>query len=153
MDLVTRDGSTVAVRVRLAASEAGILPADPLGPVVESLADIPNDLERRMAPILEQLQAFTDAAERTAARPILTDDQVRHSLLPPLLAALNLSQAIIGAVLLVAMFATGMTLQWYRTPALICDPMTRTSRAVCYRFYGPPVTPEPPAPAAPPGHH
>lgn len=69
MDRVDR--RTIGERVRAAAGDAGILPADPLGPVVEALADIPAEVEMRIAPLLAELQETRNAA----AQP-LSDKQV-----------------------------------------------------------------------------
>jgi hypothetical protein len=65
------DGRTIGERVRAAAGDAGILPADPLGPVVEALADIPAEIDLRLAPILAEMQE----ARKAAAQP-LSDKQI-----------------------------------------------------------------------------
>jgi hypothetical protein len=48
--------------------DAGILPTDPLGPVMEELADIPGEIERRIAPLLAEVRAAT------AKPPILASE-------------------------------------------------------------------------------
>jgi hypothetical protein len=46
-------GRTIAERVRSAAGDAGILPGDPLGPVVEALADIPAEIDLKLKTLVE----------------------------------------------------------------------------------------------------
>jgi hypothetical protein len=57
----------IGERVRSAAAGAGILPDDPMGPVVEALAEIPTEVELRIAPLLAEL--------RNASGPALSDRQ------------------------------------------------------------------------------
>jgi hypothetical protein len=53
-------------RVRQAARDAGILPSDPLGPVIEALADIPAEVERRIADMRAGLSEVLEQAKKAA---------------------------------------------------------------------------------------
>lgn len=120
MDL-ERGTLSVGDRVRRAAAEAGVLPSDPMGPVVEALADLPGEVELRIAPVLAQMQAARAAIEQAARRPALTDDQVRYQVVPKLLAAWGAWQTLAGVVLALAAFGVGFGVHWWLTPSLTCE--------------------------------
>lgn len=49
------DGEGVPARIRRAAAESGIGPHDMLGPLVEAIADLPDDCARRMDAVVTEL--------------------------------------------------------------------------------------------------
>lgn len=149
MDHLTPQQPSVASRVRRVAGEAGILPDDPLGPVVEALADIPAEVDLRIGPALAEMRALTAAVEKIAAQPagtVLTDkqtDDIGRRLLGScqawsrglVRASMWRSWALIGATVAVV-FAAGMGAGWVLTkPAseLQCADQSDGSRA-CW-FY------------------
>lgn len=121
MDNIEPPRRSVGDKVRKAAAEAGILPNDPLAPVVEALADIPAEVDLRIAPVLAEMRAFTAAAQQAAEQPLVTHDQVKTIIVPALLAAFKWSHAIISVRLLLVAVGVGMGIQWWETPALTCQ--------------------------------
>jgi hypothetical protein len=75
-----RDGDgtpSVRDRIRQTAMNAGIMPDDPLAPVLDALADLPDEVDLRIAPVLVELRTFATAVEKSADRPsTLTEKQV-----------------------------------------------------------------------------
>lgn len=96
-------------RVRAAALDAGILPNNPIGPVIEAVADLPAEVELRIAPVLAEMRAATAAIEKAAAQPLLNGGQIKFELLPALLAAWTAWHVV---AILVAL-AIGMGVSWY----------------------------------------
>lgn len=78
MDQLARGLPSVAARVRLAATEAGILPNDPLGPVLEAVAAIPDEVERRIAPTEARLAQLVERVERATSQPPMTNEDLRR---------------------------------------------------------------------------
>jgi hypothetical protein len=103
---------------------AGIMPNDPLAPVLDALADIPDEVDLRIAPALAEMQAAKAeiraacaAIEKAADKPLMTDHQVKWTVVPALLAAWNVWQML----LLVAAVAIGFGMHWWLTPTLTCQ--------------------------------
>lgn len=144
-------GRILAARVRQAAVEGGIGPDSPLAPFVEAIAQateeiteasasVPGEVHHRVAPLLDEVRTLTAEAQRAADKPLMTDHQVKWTIVPALLAAWNVWQAL----LLVGAVALGFGLHWWMSPALICGP-TFQNRPICFRFDGPPLTAASPA--------
>lgn len=118
------------------------------------LTDTNASLAGQMAPLLAEVRTLKAEVQRATDKPLMTDHQVKWSVLPALLAAWTGWQVIVGTLLLIGAGLLGMGLQWWwLTPTLSCD-LTYQTRPICYRFNGPPV-PESPAvapqpPAQPP---
>lgn len=129
MDQLTTGVPDLAARIRLAASEAGVVPRDPLAPLVEALADIPADVERRIAPVLLQMAA-------TRQHPVVDEGVLRQQLaqafrtqLGVVTRAVQWRTAVIAAGLLVAALLVGAGGgYWYAVTsrggpvAIKCDP-------------------------------
>ena len=68
-------------RVKAAAREAGIGPAEPLGPVIEALADIPGEvnqsLDQHAATISELLRKHAALISETAPEATITVEDIR----------------------------------------------------------------------------
>jgi hypothetical protein len=110
----------LAAKMRVVATNAGIIPGDPLAPVLEVLADIPDEVDLRIAPAvarIEQAIVQINAAAAAANRPLMTSSQIRQDVLPGVLTAVSAGQAIATAVLLLLMFAMGFGTRWWITPA------------------------------------
>lgn len=77
MDKLEGREQSVGDRVRQAAREAGIGPSDPLGPLIDALAKLPESFERaaeRAESSIEQLakaQMFSDAQVQQVARRLM----------------------------------------------------------------------------------
>lgn len=93
--------------------DAGILPGDPMAAVVDALADVPEEVDLRIAPALAQMKAATAAIEKAAARPMLTSDQIRYDVLPKLLAAYDGFWITMGVMVALAMLAIGFGAGWW----------------------------------------
>jgi hypothetical protein len=112
------------------------------------LADVPAETELRIAPLLAEVRALmaetrtlTVEAQRAADKPLMTDQQVKWTVLPALLAAWDIWHVLV----LVAAVAVGFGIHWWMTPTLNCA-AELGGRTICYRFDGPP----PPAPQTQP---
>jgi hypothetical protein len=147
------DRVEIGDRVRAAAMDAGVLPNDPLGPVIEVVADVPAEVELRIGPVLAEMRATTAAIaaataaiESAASRPLITNHQIKWTLLPGLLAAWNAWH--VGQVLAAA--AIGGGLAWF---ALVPHEQCQDERGgtICWHWKKPPTEPaEAQAPAAQP---
>jgi hypothetical protein len=114
-----------AVTVRRVSQEAGIVPDEPLHAVVTALADavdalaeLPAATAQEMAPVETRMRELTATAQQVAQRPLLDTIQIRYEILPHLLAVVRWSQAIVGALLLIAAFGAGCGYMYWRTPTL-----------------------------------
>jgi hypothetical protein len=142
-------------RVRAAAMDSGILPNDPLGPVVDELAGIPAEVELRIAPmlakaeaILSRIEATGASIEKAARRPMLTSNQIQDDLLPGLLTAFEGLRALATVFLLMIGIGVGIGIHWMLSPTLMCG-ANIDGRPLCYRWDGPAPPKQPQAdPAA-----
>jgi hypothetical protein len=140
----------ISDRMRAKALDAGILPDDPLGPLVDTLGDIPEEVEARIAPLLAQIAILMAKAEQAANRPLLSGHQVRYDVLPVLVSTVGWAKALVGAVLLFGVFWLGWGAHWWQASELTCGAhMTGSGRPICFRFDGPETAPQQQQPAAP----
>ena len=144
-------------RVRAAAMDAGILPNDPMGPVFEAVADLPAEVELRVAPVLAEMRATTAAIaaataaiEAAASRPLITNHQIKWTLVPALLAAREVWLWIMLGVVFLAGIGAGFVIYHvYFTPPpplpLVCE--DERGGRVCYHWLVQPTEPAEEAPA------
>jgi hypothetical protein len=162
MDHVSGKPACISDRVRAAARDAGVLPEDPLGPLVEAIGGVPDEIESRMAPLLAQMRNFTAAAEQAAGRPpaALTPaqiDKLGRQLAARCDAALEWRTTVIFLCVLAAAGVFGGVIDRYLLPPppeqLICGAMLAdgSRQPICYRLDGPPPASQdmPQQPAAP----
>jgi hypothetical protein len=134
----------ISDRIRAAALDSGVLPKDPLGPLVEAIGDVPDEIEARIAPFLAQVKTFTITAQQAADRPLMSTHQVKYDLLPAIVAAISWGKSLVGAVVILASIGIGWGAHWLATQ-LQCD-LVYNGRSICYRDNGPgPPQPAPPA--------
>jgi hypothetical protein len=167
MDALTHhDPAPDASAIETAARDMGIIPGDPAYGFVQFMirSAEADALARQahlaaLAPLLAEVRTLKAEVQQAADKPLMTDHQVKWSVLPALLAAWTGWQVIVGTLLLIGAGLLGMGLQWWLTPTLDCDGLTYQTRPICYRFNGPPVPEapaapqppaQPPAPATPP---
>jgi hypothetical protein len=135
----------MAARIRLAAGEAGIASGDPLGPLIEALAELPAELER----VADRAERAT---ERLSAAPPMTDKQVNAVAFRMLDATQRLAwtrdirNALIGAVALFIAFGLGVGADrwWHRDDPAVpivagitggttrCDPPRPDGGKLCW---------------------
>ena len=147
----------VADRIRLSALEAGIGRGEPLEPLVSALADLPDEIDRRLDKIKAEMAGLVarveEVANRPAASPEMKDEHVQRVVYSMgmgvdryvrNLVRTNIYRAVaIGAASVVGglalAFLIGLRVQELRTPELVCGrQMLPTGEPICYRVVGPP---------------
>ena len=82
-------GRIQAARIRQAAVDAGIGPDNALAPFVAAIAqateeiiEAPGEVDERIAPMLAEMRRFYEAASQAASRPLVTEHQLKWTVLP-----------------------------------------------------------------------
>jgi hypothetical protein len=150
MDALTRDPVPDAAAIEAAARDMGIIPGDPAYAFVQCMlrvaagvsaaaAEVPDETQQRVAPVLAQMKAATAVIEKAAARPMMTSDQIRFDVLPKLLAAFEGFWIIVGVVVALGMGAIGFGAGWWQfsAPPETCEP--QAGGVVCWHWQLPPT--------------
>lgn len=158
-------------RVIRLAREAGVVPNDPLGPLVEIIAEMPTELASALGPAIAAINRAAETAKAAATRGPLTDRQVEDYIAPRLVGGWLASIIIIGAALVAVAGIGGYFYGRASTPTRVwagvegdgiqCDDPNQYGEVLCHipvwknhRALPPPeVAPAPPTPAPVPATH
>jgi hypothetical protein len=134
--------STPSDRIRAAARQIGIGPDDPMGPLFDAVADLPEDCSRRFDALFERLGSAIASAERLASGAV---SRVAVANLPQAIdraivarASLWSAGLIFGAFVLggAAGLAEGAFL-WHEPGGVTCE--VQKGGLLCYSWRIPPT--------------
>jgi hypothetical protein len=155
MDQLTTEQSGIRGEIERAASEAGIIPGDPLWRVFDRLGEAVEQLDTRVSklperiaeavtPVDRRMDGLIKVAKDVSDRPLVTSHQLQYTLLPALIGAISFVHAVVLAVLL--LIAIGGWWMWWQTPTLTCADQPDGAN-ICYVIVRPAAVQPPPPPA------
>lgn len=77
-DMDHLDKRPFAATVRALMQSVGVLPDDPLGPLIEKLAELPEETRSALAPVLAEMQVARGAITTAASKPVTATLSDQH---------------------------------------------------------------------------